>query len=277
MSSAHSSSESRCAPSSPHSASCSGAWRPAPSATSSPSTSANNRRDRPRSGTERVTERVAASSPGRGRSRGWAARGSSSINSIRTPSGSRTHARRAPGRPSGSVSGGVPAAAARSRVRSRSDDRNGHHRVADVARPPVRRQRAHEGAPELEQLDLEEVLAVDQPPAGRGRARHALHHRGERTGEQVGAARGLQPEHLPVPALGPAQVGDAERDLAQAHRADPSRGGVAQSRVSSPTVSGSGSSATRRTASRTPGMNERRSVESWRIESVWPSPPKITS
>ena len=31
------------------------------------------------------------------------------------------------------------------------------------------------------------------------------------------------------------------------------------------------------TASSTPGMKELRSIESWRIESVWPSPPKITS
>ena len=32
-----------------------------------------------------------------------------------------------------------------------------------------------------------------------------------------------------------------------------------------------------RTASSTPGMNELRSIESWRIVSVWPSPPRITS
>ena len=44
-----------------------------------------------------------------------------------------------------------------------------------------------------------------------------LHHRGERTGEQAGATRGLEPEHLPVPTLGPAQVGDAERNLAETH------------------------------------------------------------
>ena len=33
----------------------------------------------------------------------------------------------------------------------------------------------------------------------------------------------------------------------------------------------------RRTARTTPGMKLWRSIESWRIESVWPSPPKITS
>ena len=49
------------------------------------------------------------------------------------------------------------------------------------------------------------------------------------------------------------------------------------SSVSSPTVSGSGSAPTRRQASTTPGMNELRSIESWRIVSVWPSPPKTTS
>ena len=48
-------------------------------------------------------------------------------------------------------------------------------------------------------------------------------------------------------------------------------------RCSRPTVSGSASPPTLRTASRTPGMNERRSVESWRIDRVCPSPPKITS
>ncbi len=44
-----------------------------------------------------------------------------------------------------------------------------------------------------------------------------------------------------------------------------------------PTVSRSGRSPTRRTASSTPSMNEWRSIESWRIVSVWPSPPRITS
>ena len=37
------------------------------------------------------------------------------------------------------------------------------------------------------------------------------------------------------------------------------------------------SSATFRTASSTPGMNDSREIVSWRIESVWPRPPKITS
>ena len=50
-----------------------------------------------------------------------------------------------------------------------------------------------------------------------------------------------------------------------------------KSSFSRPTVKRSGSSPTLRTASSTPGMKERRSIESWRIESVWPSPPKITS
>ncbi len=40
------------------------------------------------------------------------------------------------------------------------------------------------------------------------------------------------------------------------------------SNASSPTVNGSGSSRTRRQARTTPGMNELRSIESWRIESV---------
>src|SRR5205823_11487964 len=124
---------------------------------------------------------------------------------------------------------------------------------------------------ELEQLELELVLPVDQPPAGRRRARHALDHRGDRAREQVRPSGRLKPEDLPVPALCPPQIRDAGGDLAEAH------GAVAQRRCSSPTVNGSGSSATLRTASRTPGMNERRSVESCRIDSVWPSPPKITS
>ena len=32
-----------------------------------------------------------------------------------------------------------------------------------------------------------------------------------------------------------------------------------------------------RTASSTPGMNDSRAIESWRTESVWPRPPKMTS
>ena len=146
-------------------------------------------------------------------------RGSSSISSTSTPSGSRRQARLAPGSPSGSPSGGVPA---RHRALERPlevGDPERDRRVADVARLPVPWQQTHQGAPELEQLDLEKVLAIDQPPAGRGRARHPLHHRGERAGEQVGAAGGLQPEHLPVPALRPAKVGDAQRDLGEAHDA----------------------------------------------------------
>ena len=51
----------------------------------------------------------------------------------------------------------------------------------------------------------------------------------------------------------------------------------AQSSFSRPTVKRSGRSATLRTASSTPGMKERRSIESWRRLSVCPSPPKITS
>ncbi len=54
-------------------------------------------------------------------------------------------------------------------------------------------------------------------------------------------------------------------------------GGRTYRSLSSPTVTRSGRSATSRTASRTPGMNERRSIESWRMVSVCPSPPKITS
>ncbi len=33
----------------------------------------------------------------------------------------------------------------------------------------------------------------------------------------------------------------------------------------------------RRTASSTPGMNDSRSIESWRIVNVWPRSPRITS
>jgi hypothetical protein len=49
-----------------------------------------------------------------------------------------------------------------------------------------------------------------------------------------------------------------------------------KSNVSSPTVNRSGRSETRRTASRTPGMKELRSMESCRTVSVCPAPPKIT-
>jgi hypothetical protein len=49
-----------------------------------------------------------------------------------------------------------------------------------------------------------------------------------------------------------------------------------QSRCSSPTTSPS-SSPTFRTASNTPGMKDSRAIESWRIVSVCPSPPKTTS
>src|SRR3954454_21338808 len=46
---------------------------------------------------------------------------------------------------------------------------------------------------------------------------------------------------------------------------------------SSPKTGDSGSSATRRTASRTPGMKLVRSVVTWRMVSVWATSPKITS
>src|SRR4051812_36280505 len=50
-----------------------------------------------------------------------------------------------------------------------------------------------------------------------------------------------------------------------------------KSRCSSPTTGESRSDATRRTASSTPGMNDVRSVESWRIVSVCPTSPRMTS
>jgi hypothetical protein len=46
---------------------------------------------------------------------------------------------------------------------------------------------------------------------------------------------------------------------------------------SSPTTIGSSSDATRLIASRTPGMNDSRSIESWRIVKVCPTSPRITS
>ena len=50
-----------------------------------------------------------------------------------------------------------------------------------------------------------------------------------------------------------------------------------QSSFSSPTVKRSGRVGTFRAASRTPGMKDWRSIESWRIARVCPGPPKITS
>src|SRR5262249_14934817 len=50
-----------------------------------------------------------------------------------------------------------------------------------------------------------------------------------------------------------------------------------QSSRSSPISGDSGSSATRRTASRTPGMKLVRSVVTWRMVSVWATSPRITS
>ena len=47
------------------------------------------------------------------------------------------------------------------------------------------------------------------------------------------------------------------------------------SSCSSPTTGERSSEPTRRTASSTPGMNDSRSTESWRIVSVWPAPPKM--
>ena len=231
MSSAHRSSDSRLAPSRPQSASCSGPCRSRPSAASSPSVPAKNRRERSRSGTESVTERATAPRPGPGAlarlGGAWVV-----LHQLDQHSLGIAHA----GAPSPGLADRI---AQRRRAGRRGalqrpleiGDAKGNHRVADVARSPVPRQRAHQGAPELEQLDLEQVLAVDQPPAGRGRARHALHHRGERAGEQVGAAGGLQPEHLPVPALGPAQVGDADRDLGEAHAGDSATRSAPESRL----------------------------------------------
>src|SRR5205823_12923091 len=50
-----------------------------------------------------------------------------------------------------------------------------------------------------------------------------------------------------------------------------------QSRFSSPTTGERSSDPTLRTASRTPGMNDSREIESCRTESVCPTPPKMTS
>src|SRR5439155_25598753 len=52
---------------------------------------------------------------------------------------------------------------------------------------------------------------------------------------------------------------------------------AAQRSVSRPTVRPGGRSRTRSSARRTPGTNASREVVSWRIVSVWPRPPRITS
>src|SRR5205823_5294411 len=90
----------------------------------------------------------------------------------------------------------------------------------------------------------------------------------------------LDPRDRPIDQLGGARLPGADelglfrgvhaREVV-GHRRGPYRS------FSSPTVNGSGSSGTRRTARTTPGMNERRSIESWRMVRVWPSLPKITS
>src|SRR6185312_473906 len=49
------------------------------------------------------------------------------------------------------------------------------------------------------------------------------------------------------------------------------------SRFSSPNTGERSRSPTLRIASSTPGMKDSRAIESWRIDSVWPSPPKSTS
>src|SRR5215213_8327081 len=89
-------------------------------------------------------------------------------------------------------------------------------------------------------------------------------------------------------AAGVPPGGHARRDLAArveraAHPLAIALDGVVRDRYeghrsrSSPTVSRSGRSATRRTASSTPGMKLVRSVVTWRIVSVWATSPRITS
>src|SRR6185312_9272401 len=72
----------------------------------------------------------------------------------------------------------------------------------------------------------------------------------------------------PAPAVDLGQRGRVLRACAADH--------ASNSRCSRPTTGERSSEPTLRTASSTPGMNEERSVESWRIVRVWPTSPRMT-
>src|SRR6478672_5530194 len=76
--------------------------------------------------------------------------------------------------------------------------------------------------------------------------------------QRLGVGQARPADHAPVGSAAPAP-------------------GAIYSRCSRPTSGEDGRSATRRTASSTPGTNDVRSVESWRMVSVWPTSPRMTS
>ena len=131
-------------------------------------------------------------------------------------------------------------------------------------------------------LGPDRAQQLDRLLVGQGRAlagRAGDHEAMRAVLEQVGgeAARGVVVDRpVLVERAWPSPSGSRESPSSlpgyPVRRPEPSK-----SSFSRPTVKRSGSSPTLRTASSTPGMKERRSIESWRSDSVWPSPPKITS
>src|SRR4051812_19203594 len=135
--------------------------------------------------------------------------------------------------------------------------------------------RAVEAAHEDERA-VDQVADVDRAARGaRAVGRHVAH--------AAGVPRPRHPRHDLRPRVDLARasadtlaealrrvLGDGDEDGQRARRPQ-------KSRCSRPTTGDCGSEPTRRIASSTPGMNDVRSVESWRIVSVWPTSPRMTS
>src|SRR5664280_2188220 len=184
MSPARRTNDSRVAPGSPHSSSCSGPCSLTSGSSVRPSTSTQVRRASSRSGTDSVTNRVTTGASDE-RDRG------SPNNRPRRPS-------------------------SRSRVASKSATWIPDRAVPDVARAPVLRKRLGCRLAELEQLDLEEVLAVHEPPAHAGGVRNALYLVRAQQRDEHGRPAGLPvTEDVPVPPVRELDVGDADGDLVE--------------------------------------------------------------
>jgi hypothetical protein len=93
----------------------------------------------------------------------------------------------------------------------------------------------------------------------------------------VGAGESLANWWLEHPEVSRDDVADWYLGVVQAAVAESVQFYPAWSNRSSPTMGESGSVPTRRSANKTPGMNDSRSIESWRMVSVWPTSPRMTS
>ena len=88
--------------------------------------------------------------------------------SVMKPSWSRMQTRRSPAGPCGGVIVAAPTVGMRATTASKSSTWEGHAGVADVAGAPVEGEGARHGTGVAPDLELNEVLAVDDPPEGGG-------------------------------------------------------------------------------------------------------------